>query len=80
MESSRVLQTEEFQTFEREAAPSQPEKRSHTDAAPADTKSAAPTAWERVELARHKDRPRMLDYVSRMFEDFVELHGRSQVR
>ncbi len=33
------------------------------------------TAWERVLLARHNDRPRMLDYVSRIFDDFIELHG-----
>ncbi len=33
------------------------------------------TPWQRVELARHPLRPRMLDYVSRVFEDFVELHG-----
>ena len=31
--------------------------------------------WERVELARHPDRPYTLDYVERMFDDFVELHG-----
>lgn len=33
------------------------------------------TPWQRVELARHPLRPRMLDYVSRIFEDFIELHG-----
>ncbi|MBX7258626.1 MAG: acetyl-CoA carboxylase carboxyltransferase subunit alpha [Candidatus Hydrogenedentes bacterium] len=33
------------------------------------------TAWQRVQLARHPLRPRMLDYVKRLFEDFVELHG-----
>lgn len=33
------------------------------------------TPWQRVELARHAQRPKMLDYVSRIFEDFVELHG-----
>jgi acetyl-CoA carboxylase carboxyl transferase subunit alpha len=31
--------------------------------------------WQHVELARHPDRPYTLDYVERMFEDFVELHG-----
>jgi acetyl-CoA carboxylase carboxyl transferase subunit alpha len=31
--------------------------------------------WRSVELARHQDRPYTLDYVDRMFEDFVELHG-----
>jgi acetyl-CoA carboxylase carboxyl transferase subunit alpha len=31
--------------------------------------------WEEVELARHDERPYTLDYVERMFEDFIELHG-----
>lgn len=33
------------------------------------------TAWERVQLARHPLRPRMLDYTSRILDDFIELHG-----
>jgi acetyl-CoA carboxylase carboxyl transferase subunit alpha len=39
---------------------------------------AAPTdeeIWRSVELARHQDRPYTLDYVERLFEDWVELHG-----
>src|SRR3954469_11972613 len=31
--------------------------------------------WRSVELARHPDRPYTLDYVGRMLDDFVELHG-----
>ena len=31
--------------------------------------------WRSVELARHPERPYTLDYVERMLEDFVELHG-----
>jgi acetyl-CoA carboxylase carboxyl transferase subunit alpha len=31
--------------------------------------------WRQVELARHPERPYALDYVERLFEDFVELHG-----
>ena len=31
--------------------------------------------WRSVELARHPDRPYTLDYVERMLEDWVELHG-----
>jgi acetyl-CoA carboxylase carboxyl transferase subunit alpha len=31
--------------------------------------------WRSVELARHPERPYALDYVERMLEDFVELHG-----
>lgn len=33
------------------------------------------TAFERVQLARHADRPYTLDLIERLFEDFVELHG-----
>ena len=33
------------------------------------------TRWQRVQLARHPDRPYTLDYVERIFTDFVELHG-----
>jgi acetyl-CoA carboxylase carboxyl transferase subunit alpha len=31
--------------------------------------------WHLVELARHTERPYTLDYVERILEDFVELHG-----
>jgi len=31
--------------------------------------------WRSVDLARHSERPYTLDYVERLFEDFVELHG-----
>ncbi len=31
--------------------------------------------WRSVELARHPDRPYTLDYLSRILEDWVELHG-----
>src|SRR5207248_7635632 len=42
--------------------------------------AAAPAAsadeiWRSVELARHPDRPYTLDYVQRLLDDFVELHG-----
>ncbi len=33
------------------------------------------TPWQRVLVARHPSRPDMLDYVDRLFTDFVELHG-----
>jgi acetyl-CoA carboxylase carboxyl transferase subunit alpha len=39
---------------------------------------AAPTdeeIWHSVELARHQDRPYTLDYVERLLDDWVELHG-----
>ncbi|MFN2531466.1 MAG: acetyl-CoA carboxylase carboxyltransferase subunit alpha [Pyrinomonadaceae bacterium] len=33
------------------------------------------TAFERVQLARHADRPYTLDLIERLFEEFVELRG-----
>jgi acetyl-CoA carboxylase carboxyl transferase subunit alpha len=33
------------------------------------------TPWQIVQVARHKDRPYTSDYVSLVFEDFIELHG-----
>ncbi len=33
------------------------------------------TRWQRVQLARHPERPYTLDYLAMMTEDFVELHG-----
>jgi acetyl-CoA carboxylase carboxyl transferase subunit alpha len=32
-------------------------------------------AWHAVQLARHEDRPYTLDYLGRICDDFVELHG-----
>jgi acetyl-CoA carboxylase carboxyl transferase subunit alpha len=39
------------------------------------TPQAVEEAWRRVQLARHPQRPRTLDLVSRIFDDYVELHG-----
>lgn len=39
------------------------------------SKDAAAKVWKHVELARHSDRPRTLDYIEMIIDDFVELHG-----
>lgn len=31
--------------------------------------------WDRVQVARHPQRPTTLDYIDRVFDDFIELHG-----
>ncbi len=31
--------------------------------------------WQRVQIARHTQRPFMLDYVEHSFDDFLEIHG-----
>src|SRR5207244_2286119 len=36
---------------------------------------ASLTAWQRTQLARHPKRPRTLDYIRLLIEEFVELHG-----
>ena len=33
------------------------------------------TPWQMVQVARHKDRPHTIDYLSLVFDEFVELHG-----
>ncbi len=37
--------------------------------------AAKRTAWQKVELARHPQRPYTLDYVKMLFEGFSEIHG-----
>lgn len=31
--------------------------------------------WDRVQVARHSERPTTLDYIQELFTDFIELHG-----
>ena len=31
--------------------------------------------WDRVQVARHPERPTTLDYINKIFTDFIELHG-----
>ncbi|MBS3910053.1 MAG: acetyl-CoA carboxylase carboxyltransferase subunit alpha [Actinobacteria bacterium] len=33
------------------------------------------TAWRKVQLARHPNRPKMVDYIEAVFTDFIEIHG-----
>jgi acetyl-CoA carboxylase carboxyl transferase subunit alpha len=33
------------------------------------------TPWQRVQVARHPARPTTLDYVERLFTEFIEIHG-----
>ena len=33
------------------------------------------TSWQRVQLARHPNRPYTLDYIERICTDFLEFHG-----
>src|SRR5690606_17214020 len=37
--------------------------------------AATLTAWDRVTIARNPQRPRMLDFVAGLSENFLELHG-----
>ncbi len=31
--------------------------------------------WEKVQVSRHIDRPKTLDYINNIFTDFIEIHG-----
>lgn len=33
------------------------------------------TPWQKVQVARHPERPRSLDYINHIFSDFTEVHG-----
>ena len=33
------------------------------------------SAWEKVQVARHADRPHSIDYINMIFEDIIFLHG-----
>ena len=39
------------------------------------SKDIVSKVWKNVELARHSDRPRTLDFIEMIVDDFVELHG-----
>lgn len=43
--------------------------------APAPRQGRSLSAWDRLALARHADRPHTLDYVRLIFPEFLELHG-----
>jgi acetyl-CoA carboxylase carboxyl transferase subunit alpha len=47
---------------------------SDTQGSTGETPASNPT-WERVQLARHPKRPHTLDYITRIFTNFSELHG-----
>ncbi|CAN5174330.1 acetyl-CoA carboxylase carboxyltransferase subunit alpha [soil metagenome] len=38
------------------------------------------TAWQKVQLSRHPDRPYTLEYIQRIATDFIELHGDRNVK
>jgi acetyl-CoA carboxylase carboxyl transferase subunit alpha len=48
---------------------------SETQSATAAQPAPSNASWERVQLARHPKRPHTLDYIPRIFTDFMELHG-----
>jgi acetyl-CoA carboxylase carboxyl transferase subunit alpha len=61
-----------------------PKKSAATDAPPAAPaaparppapSATAQTAWERYQLASHKDRPRSSDFINALFTEFTEIHG-----
>ncbi len=45
------------------------------DPAEAEPATSVLPPWQRVQIARHPERPHALDYISRLCDDFVEMHG-----
>jgi acetyl-CoA carboxylase carboxyl transferase subunit beta len=67
------LQAEQEAPLPGEASSSEePGRETVLDIAPTHIKL---TAWERVQLARHTDRPLAVDYIEAFIDDFCELHG-----
>lgn len=52
-----------------------PSKKMARDKKPTENPQPERSAFERVQLARHPERPYTSDFIERIFEDFVELHG-----
>ncbi len=42
---------------------------------PEDSSAMDRSAWSRVQLARHPERPHAIDYIERLFTGFQEIHG-----
>jgi acetyl-CoA carboxylase carboxyl transferase subunit alpha len=38
------------------------------------------TAWQKILIARHRDRPHTTDYIKNLFSGFIELHGDRNLR
>ncbi|MDQ6757236.1 MAG: acetyl-CoA carboxylase carboxyltransferase subunit alpha [Bacteroidota bacterium] len=38
------------------------------------------TPWQKVQLSRHPDRPYTLEYISKVFTNFIEMHGDRNVK
>ncbi len=38
------------------------------------------TGWQKVQMSRHPERPQTLDYIARICDDFIELHGDRTVK
>jgi acetyl-CoA carboxylase carboxyl transferase subunit alpha len=49
--------------------------RQQVEALRQEVESAHRRVWQRVELARHPQRPYALDYIALLFENFEEIHG-----
>lgn len=48
---------------------------SHKPELPIQSEQPEVTPWQRVQIARHPDRPHSLDYIQQICTDFVEMHG-----
>lgn len=58
-----------------DASSPQPQPQPQPAAAPVEIPDVDCEAWQRVQLARHPQRPNFLDWVPLLFTEFAELHG-----
>jgi len=66
----RLVQARKRIQEEEEAAGTAPPPATEAAEEPAPSR-----AWERVQLARHPQRPHTIDYIARLFTGFQEIHG-----
>jgi acetyl-CoA carboxylase carboxyl transferase subunit alpha len=66
---------EDLQAREAEAASAETSGAGAASGAAPEVPPGPPTAWQRVLLARHSQRPYFLDYVEHLFQGFSEIHG-----
>ena len=52
-----------------------PASQPHEKTAETSAVNSINSTWARVQLARHPKRPHTLDYITRIFTGFTELHG-----
>ncbi|MFC1538147.1 acetyl-CoA carboxylase carboxyltransferase subunit alpha [Candidatus Latescibacterota bacterium] len=71
----KISEIEEWETNDPEHSQSEIKHLEEQEAKLVDEIYSNLTNWQRVQIARHPNRPYTLDYIDMMMTDFIELHG-----